>query len=114
MSRERLRCFSSYSWPARFAALLFKALIVSLTIWAISCPRESWPTDEFILGLLKRLRKGARHLVLNAMMSIALWRGWSLAARGIAGEVRRWQLCPCFFDRRNDAPLRLYFVPARE
>src|ERR1700760_1829765 len=40
-------------------------------------------------------------------------RGW-FATRGIVGEVGRRQLGPRFFNRRNDAPLRLYFVSARK
>jgi hypothetical protein len=41
-------------------------------------------------------------------------RGRPFAARDIVGEVRRRQLRPCFFNRCNDAPLRLYFVSARK
>ena len=41
-------------------------------------------------------------------------RGRPFAARGIVGEVGRRQVLPRFFDRRNDAPLRLYFVSTRK
>jgi hypothetical protein len=41
-------------------------------------------------------------------------RSWSLAACGVLWEVGRWQMRPCFFNRRNDAPLRLYFLSARK
>jgi len=41
-------------------------------------------------------------------------RGWSFAARGVVGELGRWQMRPCLFNRRNNAPLRLYFVSARK
>jgi hypothetical protein len=77
-------------------------------------------SDPWICSALPTFGVRTRWLPNRLIGSIAMDfeqfmpRGWPFAARSIAGEVRCWQVRPRFFNRRNNAPLRLYFVSARK